>query len=269
MTNSFVEYNRKNIIANSLSLEQNEKEIVKEQESLFENANQLSSLSGENRLQNYSFEIERKRKSKLNVIFIFLIIFLISSEYTSENCLIIFIFDNNYIIFFFNFFSYFISFILQRFLLKKISENNYNRKILIILSILAIIFQSILSYIFFSKYNEINNTIFFIIIIVSNSIMIVISDFFRILTVNLFIELLPIEKFKFLCIKGSFLIIFFNKIIRLIPGTLICIFYNIDTKYFSFNFATSSLLFLISFIILLLIPRLNLNSLTRILNNSI
>ena len=269
LNDSFVENNRKNMIANNIDLEQDEKEIVNQQEIMFKNANNLVQLSGKNLLKNYSNEVEKKNKTYLNKIFIFLIIFLITSQFTAENCIIflsIFNINNkneDNMVYFIGLFAgaviYLICLIVQKIVSKKSSNKYYNRIILIILSIV-----SITSFIIMTIFSYIKNLYVCPIV---NSIMIIVADLFEILTVNLFIELLPIEEFKFCCFRSNSFIIITSEIARLFPGLLYfltCFINNSSDKFF-INFGVNCMLFIISLAILLISKNLKPKPLTRLL----
>ena len=92
-TNLFNKYKRNNMITNIVELEQDEKEKLAEQDINFAKANKMNKLAG-NDLEDYSIQVGKKRKAYLNKIFTFLIILLITSQFTAENC-IIFLSINN------------------------------------------------------------------------------------------------------------------------------------------------------------------------------
>ena len=273
LKDSFFENNRKNMITNNIDLEQDEKEIVKEQEIMFENANNLIQLSGKNLLKKYSTEVEKKNKTYLNKIFTYLIIFLITSQFTAENC-IIFLSMYNINIFhkenekeidyFIGLFTgaviYLLCLIMQKIISKKSSNKYYNRIILIFLSLIAII-----SFILMAFYNY-NEKAY--LCPIGNSIMICVADLFEILTVNLFIELMPIEEFKFYCFSSNSFIITTSKTARLLPGLIYVLTYFIQdftSDKFYVNFAFNCMLFIISFMILLISKNLKPKPLTRLL----
>ena len=288
LSTSFYQQNRKNIITSNMALEQNEKQIIEEQETDFENANNIILLSGVNHLKKYSYKIEENKKNYLKAIFLFLIILLFTSQYTSENCLIflsiINIKDNSpeennpdfkYGLFF-NSVCYLISLLLQNCFLQKISQRNLNIKILILLSFISII-------IYFLVILGIADTIKFYLynyFFIFNGLMIIISDFFKIITINLFIGLLPTENFNFFCFKSNNFVMISNKIIRLIPG-LLTIFLYFSFKdhkseyqliehlnHFNINLGVNLLLFFFSFVFLLFCRNLKPDSFTRILYSS-
>ena len=112
--------------------------------------------------------------------------------------------------------------------------------------------------------------------------MIIFSDFFKILTVNLFIKLLPLENMTFCCFNSNYFINITNKIIRLIPGTLVLFMYisfknnenqdnsnssSINIDYFSITLGFNLLLFILSLIFLLSQWNLKPNSFTRVLTS--
>ena len=202
--------------------------MLKEQEKDFDNANKLTLLSGINYLQKNAKDLEKNKKKYLNQIFIYLIILLCASQYTSENCLIILpiinrldFYKEDYAIgLFSNSASFLIILLLQKKILLKISENQSNKSFLLFISIISliiVIFQIIC----------IVNTTFDILYFfcISNSLMIIFSNFFKILTVNLFIKLLPFENFTFYCFNSNYFINLSNKVIRLIPGALALFMY--------------------------------------------
>ena len=99
--------------------------------------------------------------------------------------------------------------------------------------------------------------------------MIIISDLYKIITINLFIDLLPYENFQLFCCNANNFILISNQVIRFIPG-LLSITINIlqDDKnwnFFSINIGFNTILFLICMIIILKSSKLKSNSLTRIL----
>ena len=274
---SYAMKKKTNMITSNLSLflDQNEKKIVEKQENYFENANKLALLAGVNYLSEESYNLEKMQKKYFNKILMPLIVLLLTSEYTSENVLlflpIININDDNNKNYqyglFTNSLSYLISIILQSMLLKIISQKNLNIKILIILSIISLI---IICLLFFDILLEEFSLEYFCFI--SNSLMIIISDFYRIITVNLFLGLLPDENFTFLCMKPNIFIVLINKLLRLIPGVIIIFNYlsddNNKLKYFGINLGFNEVLFIFSFIYLIYFRKLKSNSLTRLVNSS-
>ena len=275
LKDSFFENNRKNMITNNIDLEQDEKEIVKEQEMMFENANNLMQLSGKNLLKNYSSEIEKKNKAYLNKIFTFLIIFLITSQFTAENSIIYLSMYNINISdkiigknkerdYFIGLFTvaiiYLVCLIIQKIISKKSSNKYYNRTILIILSSIAVISFVLMAFFNYKQY--------FYLCPIVNSIMIIVADLFEILTVNLFIELMPIEEFKFCCFSSNSFIITASKAARLLPGLLYALTYFINdfsSDKFYVNFEFNCILFIISLMILLISKNLKPKPLTRLL----
>ena len=281
-SNEYRGENRKNVITKNMALEQDEKEIVKEQDNYFKNANNISSLSGTNNLKNYSIKISEKRKKYLRKLFIILICVLISSQFTSENCLIFlsiiniggdFNKDYKYGLFA-NSISYLICLLTQKTFLKIVSQKNKNKIVLIILSIISILILKVYIVIIYFC-SIINDTKIDNVLFILNAIMIIMSDFYKIVSVNLFIKLIPLENLTFLCCKTSTFIMLTNKLIRLIPGNLIFfpILTNIqDTennnlflKFYILSIGFNIILFVISLISLCFFSRLEENSFTRIL----
>ena len=282
LSNNFSEKAKKNMIIFNMELEDEDKEIVDEQEQYFQNANNLALLSGVNYLKENTNEIELNKKAYLNKIFIFLIILLCASQYTSENCLIflsvvstkVFYNDNHKLGLFGNSASFLISLFLQKIFLRKISQRNLNEKILVFLSIISIIIISLDMFSFSRIPFDLKSFIF-----IFNSLMIIIADFFKIITVNLFIKLLPFEDFTFLCFKSSNFIEFVNKIIKLMPGLLSLFLFipyegnenlirgtpDNNIEFYNINLGFNNLLFLISLIYLLYYWNLKPNSLSRVL----
>ena len=268
LNTSFFEISRKNIITNSITLEQGEKHIIEDQETDFENANNVTLLSGINHLKNYSNKIEENKKSYLKTIFTFLIVLLSSSQYTSENCIIflpIFLSSKKKNEFkyelFNNSFSYIISLLLHFFILKKVSHRHLNKIILIMLSLISIIILILYMAAITLKMNYI--------IFIFNGLMIIIADFFKVVTVNLFIGLLPTENFDYLCIKSNNFITISNKIMKLLPGLFTIFIYFVTKDYkllfFNINLVFNVFLFLLSFLFLLCFWKLKSNSFTRVL----
>ena len=272
LRNSYIIRKRKNMIANNinLSLEQDEKKIVEQQENYFENANKIALLEGVNYLTNESSNLEKNQKKYFNKIFRFLIILLLTSEYTSENFLIFLPIiniqkenDNDYKYGLFSYsFSYLLNLLFEAIFLKIISQKHLNKSILKILSIISIIILLVL-FIHLLDIFSLKNLFFL------NSLMITISDFFKILTVNLFIALLPDGNFSFMCMRSNNFIVLIIKLSRLIPG-IITFFnkyvennYN-KLKFYDINLGLNILLYISSFIYLFYFRKLKSNSLIRI-----
>jgi hypothetical protein len=239
---------------------------------MFENANNLIQLSGKNLLKNYSAEVEKRNKPYLNKIFTFLIIFLITSQFSSENCIIFFSIHNinigdkddgkihYFISLFFGAVVYLVCLIMQKIISKESSNKYYNRTILIILSLIAIIIFVLMA--IFFNYKP------FPLCPIGNSIMIIVADLFEILTVNLFIELMPIEEFKFCYFSSNSFIITTSKIARLLPGLIYMLTYlikDLSSDKFYVNFAFNCMLFIVSLMILLISRNLKPKPLTRLL----
>jgi len=297
LSSSFYKQNRKNLITSNMALEQNERQIIEEQETDFENANNITLLSGVNHLKKYSNKIEENKKYYLKTIFVFLNILLFTSQYTSENCLIFISIINIKDItkdntdfkygLFGNSICYLISLLLQNCFLQKISQKNLNMKILILISFISMIIYildilCIATTIDFDLYNF---------LFIFNGLMIIISDFFKIITINLFIGLLPTENFDFFCFKSNNFVMISNKIVRLIPGLLTIFLYfsfedvekqknsqpdseskiydNIEhLNHFNINLGVNLLLFFLSFIYLVYYRNIKSDSFTRILYSS-
>ena len=83
LKDSIIEYNKENRLITRL-LDKDEKEEAEKQDNLFQTANILTHLSGENSLNNYSYEIKRQKSSYFTKVFLLLILFLISSLFTCE-----------------------------------------------------------------------------------------------------------------------------------------------------------------------------------------
>lgn len=280
LNDSFAVNNRRNMITNNIILEQNEKEIVKDQEIMFKNANNLIQLSGKNLLNHYSSEVEKKNKTYLNKIFAFLIIFLISSEFTSENCIIFISFNDikellsftqkenedegkveNENEYFINLFSgsviYLVCLIMQKIISKKSSNKYYNRTILITLCLVAIISFLIMIISMETNFHYFSP--------IGNPIMIIVADLFEIITVNLFIELLPIEEFKFYCFNSNSFILTTNKIARLLPGILLFFAHFIQLSVLTIDASINCAIFIVNLMILLINNNLKPKPLTRLL----
>ena len=104
---------------------------------------------------------------------------------------------------------------------------------------------------------------------IGNSLMIIMADLYEILTVNFFIELLPIEEFPFCCFRANCFISTISKAARLLPGLLFLLtcLTKIFSDMFILNFAFNFMLFFISLVILLISKNLKPNPLTRLLSS--
>ena len=264
----FVNYSKENRLITKF-LDNDEKNIAEKQNNMFENANKLTHLSGENGLRGYSDEIKKKKSSHFLKVYLLLILFLITSQYSNENNLMLFprllelekndssysnmtenkninsdytdnynIKDDYYYVtylgYFFISFSYFISLIVQKHFLKKIFFKKSSKIILIVLFSLSliIIFVGFWPYLT-TEDHDINQgrTFAAIFPIIGNSLMIIISEFLMVVIVNLFIGLLPTGNFRFMCFKASTFINIIDKFSRLLPGILYMIIsYNITTR---------------------------------------
>ena len=223
-----IKYNKENRLTTKF-FDKNEKEIIEKQDNLFQNANSLTNLSGENSLSYYSNKIKKEKYSYFTKVFFLLILFLICSQYISESNLISILkllhqykpgeyFSSYYLKIILLPLAYVISFLLQKYFLKIIFFKKSSKKILLAILFVLIIFKMILLIFYLAEIDdkeEIHNRIrlfgiFFIIII---------SEFFRIVIINLFIGLLPSNEFKCLCLKQSNIINIIDKLSRLFPGT--------------------------------------------------
>ena len=254
LDDSIINYSKENRLIAKL-LENDEKEIAEKHDTLFENANSLSSLSGENILRVYSNEIEKKKSAHFKKVFLLLILFLFSSHYISENNLMVIpgmlslekndtnsSTDNNtekytiinenfiyHIVIIFISISYLISLCIQKYFLKRIHFKKSSKIILLILFFLSILIISggFWPYLLNESF-KLRKVFLLSFPIIGTFFMIIISEFLLIVIINLFIGLLPKAKFKFLCINLSTFINIIDKISRLLPGTLYMI---ISYKY--------------------------------------
>ena len=283
---SIAEYNKENRLFTKY-LDNEEKGTVKKQDLLFQNANQLMAVSNDNYLRNYSDEIERKKSAHFTKVFLLLILFLITSQYTSENNLMLLprifglekennlnndtnfnIKDNYYIISYISYilfsFSYLLSLLMQKYFLTKIYFKDSSKKILIILFLISSII------IIFGFWPYEGGKIVLLIVILGNIVMIIISEFLMIVIVNLFIDLLPGAKYKFICLKSSTFINIIDKISRLLPGIIYMIInFIIQDQNFSHHclLGIESIFMFLSFIFCILKGKylLKTHSLTRVL----
>lgn len=255
INDSIANYSKENRLTTKF-LDNEEKITVEKQENLFQNANKLMSLSKENELKKYTAEIERKKSNHFTKVFLLLILFLISSQYTSENNLMLIprlfelekkdknynnkenynIRDDNYYISYLGniifAISYLISLLMQKLFLKKVFFKESSKKILIILFSIPIIilllgFWPYLGKDYFAKQGRSIGSLF---PILGNFSMIIISELLMIVIVNLFIGLLPIDESKFLCIKQSSFINITDKLSRLLPGIIYMILCTINNN---------------------------------------
>ena len=259
INDSIAEYNKENRLLTKF-LDKDEKEKVQKQEDLFENINKTMPLYEDNQLRNYSTQVEKKKSSHFTKVFVLLIFFLITSQYANESNLMFLsriyeleksitkkddLFSIEESIYYYSFFgyilislSYLISFIALKFFLKKIFFKETSKKILLLLfSVLFIlllgffllaIFEHSQHLIRKKEFNYWSMFIFFGIFI-----MIFISEFLIIVIINLFIGLLPFEKFKFYCCLASKFINITEVFSRLLPGLIYMFIYKIKDESFS------------------------------------
>ena len=248
INDSIIDFNKDNrLIANLI--DNDEKEAIEKQDNLFKKANSLNTLSGKNQLRNYSNEIERKKIKHFYKVFFLLILFLITSQYASENNLMLLprffelekdyksefyntehkssnynynIKDDYYYISYFAYiltaFIYLISLIVQKYFLSNIYFKKSSKATLLILYFLAILILFAGFWPYFNKnYDREDGSIKAFFPILGTSLMIFNSELLTLVTVNLFIGLLPID-FKICFFKSSTFINIFVKLFRLFPG---------------------------------------------------
>ena len=204
---------------------------------------------GDNELQeksNLSRLIKRRKNKNINYykrIFIILQFVLFTSQYISENLLLLlpllvsYNIDNNYdkkyiiIIPLNSSFAFLISFLIQRYYLKNHYFQKKRKLLLIILSFIMMVLSLGFSplCINFQAYLNFIKKRFYIRIVISMFIlMIILNEVYRIISINLFTSLLPSEKIGDL--NASSYIDFIAKIGRLFPSLIIVIYYNLKNK---------------------------------------
>ena len=250
INDSIAEYNKANRLLTKF-IDKDEKKIVEKQENLFENANKLAPSFEDNQLKNYSIQIERKKIFHFKKVFLLLFLFLLTSQYINEINLMLLprIFqlerDKNYDIkneiHYYSYssyilfsFSYLISLFSQKYFLKKIFFKKSSQKALIVFfSILFLILFSffLLTILIITKIIKKELGHWSLLLFVGIFIMIIISELLLVVIINLFIGLIPIEKYKFCCLMASTFINITEKISRLLPGVI----YVINRLYFGFS----------------------------------
>jgi hypothetical protein len=277
---SFIDYNKKNRLITKF-LDKDEKKIAEKQDNLFQNANKLTNLVEENSLECYSNEIKRKKSSYFTKVFLLLILFLISSQCINEDNLIIISLikkkdDNSsfFKIIFLLFLSlaYLIALLVQKYFLKNIFFKKSSKIILLFLFSFSIILKiSVFAFLHLnSKDTDENKMIIFIVLVFSTFVLIIISEFLMIVIINLFIGLLPSNKFKFLCFKQSKIINVIDKLSRLLPGMFFLVINIIEHEYELLYLPSLEIIFIFLSICFCLCKGnlLKTHSLTRILYNN-
>ena len=261
INDSIAEYNKENRLLTKF-LDKDEKEKVQKQEDLFENVNKTMPLYEDNQLKNYSTQVEKKKSSHFTKVFVLLIFFLITAQYGNESNLMFLsriyemekeikkaetLYNINENIYYYSFIgyilislSYLITLLSVKKFLKKIFFKESSKIILIILFSLLFIFLLgffLLAIFEHSSHEIIKNEFEYwsMLVFFGIFIMIFISELLIIVIINLFIGLLPFEKFKFFCCFASKYINITEVLSRLLPGLIYLFINTIKTNDDSFS----------------------------------
>lgn len=223
-------------------LDQRDKQIAQFHDKNYLKANNLQELSQTNVLLNFIMEKQDKFKNKYySRIFFILLLSLFTSQYINENLLLLLprlITYNSYEVktenkdLFFYFpillsLAFAISYLAQRLYLKYSIFHKFSRLLLLIINILMILFS--LDFIFlcinpkvFSE-NRANDKIYYLLIFPSLGyfFIVLLNELHHIISINLFMNLLPTDNIKFWGIQASSWLNIITKIARIIPSILV------------------------------------------------
>ena len=222
-----------------------------EKENINNNLNLNNSISNsESELDSYVSDIENTKKFYFKKIFFILLFLLIANQYASENILLLFprfiafvlIQEENKTTFWKNFIItiaipiiFLLSYFIQTKCLKKNFIKTNGKCLLMTFSFLIIIFNAFFGYLilpgYFPRIEEEDkffifnkNEIFQVYLpFIGVILLIILTELFHMITVNMFIELLPSEDLKFCCFKMSSIITIITKLTRIVPSVIITI----------------------------------------------
>ena len=225
-------------------LDQQDKRMAQFHDKNYTEANNLLELSQTNVLLNFINENKDKFKNKYyNIIFIILLLSLFTSQYLSENLLLLLPrlmtynsyevkIENKNLFFYFPILlslTFAISYLVQRFYLKYSIFHKYSRILLLIINILMFLLS--FNFIFlcinpkvFSE-NRANDKIYYLLYFPSLGYfsLVLLNELHHIISINLFMNLLPTENITFFGIQASSWLNLITKIARILPSILVII----------------------------------------------
>ena len=191
----------------------------------------------------YINNIENKKKFYFKRIFFILGILLIANQYASENILLLIpriffyglknnkreiYYSTHFIISIVIFIVFLLSYFIQGKCLEKYFIKTNGRCILMVLSFLILIFNFLFGFLILPEFldqfvGKFGNEELFQIFLpfIGIVLLIIFTELFHVVTVNLFIELLPSEDLKFCCFKMSSCITIITKLSRISPSGII------------------------------------------------
>lgn len=245
LRDSLLKFNQRHRLSKAFLVQNEEKEITDKLEKTYFKANDETNQNELNKLE--KFVNENKDNPYYTKIKIILFILLISSEYTSENLLLLIprlmaydidnednISKNNIIIFspIILCICYILCYILQIFnsINKRLKKHKIKNIILIL--IILLISHGSLYFILFGQ--ELKNELcsFFLIPGIGTILMILLNEVYHFIIINLFIKLLPSEKIEFCCFYISTAINVITKITKIVPALIKLISYFIHKDDF-------------------------------------
>jgi len=242
---NLIELCKEHRLSKGYIIDQQDKTLAQLHDDNYTKANNLIELSQTNALLNFIKENKDNFKNKYyNKIFFILLLSLFTSQYISENLLLLlprFMTYNSYEISIENkdLFLYFpillsltfaLSYLAQRFYLKYTIFHKFSRLLLIIINIFMILFS--FDFVFlcinpklFAENRE-NDKIYYLLIFPSFGYFFIVflNELHHIICINLFMNLLPTENISFLGFQASSWLNMCSKIARIIPSILIIIF---------------------------------------------
>jgi len=225
-------------------LDQEEKKLAQFHDKNYTEANNSIELSQTNVILKFIMDNQEKLKNKYyNKIFIILLLSLFTSQYINENLLLLLPrlmtynsyevqIENKNLFFYFPILlslTFAISYLVQRFYLKYSIFHKFSRIILLIINIFMILLS--VNFIFlclnpkiFSE-NRANDKIYYLLYFPSLGYfsIVLLNELHHIISINLFMNLLPTENITFFGFQASSWLNMITKIARILPSILVII----------------------------------------------
>lgn len=244
INDSLISLYREHRLSKGYILDQEDKKLAQFHDKNYTQANNSIELSKTNVLLNFIMENQEKFKNKYyNKIFIILLLSLFTSQYINENLLLLLPrlmtynsyevqIENKNLFFYFPILlslTFAISYLVQRFYLKYSIFHKYSRILLLIINILMVLLS--VNFIFlcinpkiFSE-NRANDKKYYLLYFPSLGYfsIVLLNELHHIISINLFMNLLPTENITFFGIQASSWLNMISKIARILPSILVII----------------------------------------------
>ena len=242
----------------------NKKEKLISENSEKENINNINNINDSelSELDSYVSNIEKTKKFYFKKLYTILLVLLIANQYSSENLLLLisriyyfglvdtkddeYNYNDNLFVALVISIVFLLSYFIQAKFLEKYFIKTNGRCLLMVLSFFILLFHAFLGYLvlpgYFPKFNESDEILFttkneffqIYLPLIGIILLIIFTELFHSITVNMFIELLPLEDLKFCCFKMSTFITIITKLSRIAPSCIIILIKSIDKDIHSF-----------------------------------